>query len=84
MPQSFLNSYVDAGTRPDEGEHTNDHVYAEGDFVANFDGCLARPVDSEDAVQKGVSVRRMRNECAKEQAALLARWREMIDREGRS
>ncbi|GAM84580.1 hypothetical protein ANO11243_025760 [Dothideomycetidae sp. 11243] len=84
VPQRMINSYVDA---PDaETPLPKENAYAEGDFVANFDGCNARILDKEASQVKALKPKliRSRNDCETEQAALWGRWKEMIDREGRS
>ncbi|KAF2154205.1 glycosyltransferase family 34 protein [Myriangium duriaei CBS 260.36] len=84
VPQRMLNSYVEP---PDATKPLKEvNAYAEGDFVANFDGCNMRLVDPATAQVKGLKPKliRTRNDCEKEQAQLLARWKAMVDKEGRS
>lgn len=56
VPQRIINSYT---TGPTEG------LYNEGDFVANFHGCI----------------RDNQRDCEKEIQPLLTRWKEIRDRE---
>lgn len=75
VPQRLINGYVE--------ESVKEGTYADGDFVANFHGCNARVDEDGAAKKKKVSGMTTTNRCEEEQASLLRRWREMVDREGR-
>ncbi|PNS16935.1 hypothetical protein CAC42_4899 [Sphaceloma murrayae] len=79
VPQRTMNSYI-------EGQKSG--IYTEGDFIANFEGCEKRSVQSdlspEERRKKKLPPTSIKNMCEKEMAPLLSRWKEMVDREGRS
>lgn len=75
-----MNSYVlDNPAGPEA-------AYAEGDFVANFEGCQARPVPGQDDVvgAKGTTKKdakkivRTRDECEAEMGPMIRRWKDMV------
>lgn len=89
IPHRVLNAYVESPDTPTPVGDRDKHAYHEGDFIANFDGCHIRPLEGEKEREKvgkaGLKPKliRTRNTCETEQAALLTRWKEMVDREGR-